>query len=218
MSMPSSVGDNGRHRRIVQFPVKDYQFALYLQHIADTVGSRSAVEEAVNAVSWLQQLAGLASVGESPLVKATLAGLQRQLAKPTVKKEPVTVEMLQRMAESAGCPPTLAESRLLAMSFLAFAAFLRCDELIRLRCCDIKFHEHRMVVLIESSKTDQLREGAEVVVARTGTKTCPVAVLEQYVRIADIDPLSNARLFRAIVKSKNGERLRKVGGISYSRV
>ena len=56
--------------------MNDYQFALYLQRIADTVGSRSAVEEVVNAVSWLQQLVGLASVGESPLVKATLAGLQ----------------------------------------------------------------------------------------------------------------------------------------------
>ena len=75
-----------------------------------------------------------------------------------------------------------------------------------------------MVVLIESSKMDQLREGAEVVMARTGTRTCPIAVLEQYVRIADIDPLSNARLFCAIVKSKNGERLRKGRGISYSQV
>ena len=102
--------------------------------------------------------------------------------------------------------------------FHCFAAFVRCDELITLKCCDIKFHEHRMVVLFESSKTDQLREGAEVVVARTGTKTFPVAVLEQYVRIVDIDLLSNARLFRAIVKSKNGESLRKGGGISYSLV
>ena len=203
---------------IVEFPVKDYQFALYLQHIAVTVGSRTAVEEAVNAVSWLQQLSGQTSVAESPLIKATLAGLQRQLAKQTTKKEPVTVEMLQMMAESAGCTPTLAESRLLAMSFLAFAAFLRCDELVRLKCCNIKFHADRIVVMIESSKTDQFREGAEVVVARTGTKTCPIAVLEQYVTIADIDPSSTEKLFRAIVKSKNGERLRKGVGISYSRI
>ena len=100
-------------------------------------------------------------MSKSPIVKAKLAGLQRQLAKPTTKKEPVTIEMLKRMAENAECPPTLAESRLLAMSFLAFAAFLQCDELVRLRCCDVKFHEDRMVVSIESSKTDQFREGAE---------------------------------------------------------
>lgn len=203
---------------ITEFPVLDYQFALYLQDIGETTGSKSAVEEAVNAMSWMQQLAGQIGVSQSPIVKAAVAGLQRQLAKPKLKKEPVTLEMLEKMAESAGCPPTLTESRLLAMSLLAFAAFLRCDEMIKLRCCDVKLHEEHIVLSIRSSKTDQFREGADIVVARTGTMTCPGAALEQYIRLASIDLESSERLFRAIVKTKKGEKLRRGGTISYTRI
>ena len=196
----------------------DYQFALYLQHLADTVASQSAVEEAVNAISWLQQLAGQKAVSQSQIIKATVAGLQRQLAKPKKKKEPITLEMLQEMAESMSSPPTLTEIRLLAMSLLAYSAFLRCDELVKLKCCNIKFHKDHMVVSIESSKTDQLREGADILVARTGTKTCPVTTMELYVGMAEIELSSDERLFRAITKTKNGERLRRSGSVSYTRV
>lgn len=86
----------------MEFPIIDCQFALYLQHIAVSVGSKAAVEEAINAVSWMQQLAGHVRVSQSPIVKATVAGLQRQLAKPRTKKEPITVEMLRKMAEAMG--------------------------------------------------------------------------------------------------------------------
>lgn len=34
------------------FPVQDMQFALYHQHLAETMGSKPAVEEAGNALSW----------------------------------------------------------------------------------------------------------------------------------------------------------------------
>ena len=43
-----------------------------------------------------------------------------------------------------------------------------------------------MEIFIESSKTDQLRDGAWVVIAHTGTLLCPVAMLERYMRMADI--------------------------------
>ena len=75
-------------------PVKDMKFALYLQHLVETTGSRSAVEVAVNAASWAHQLTGLKPVSSFPFVRAVLAGLQRQLAKPKEKEEPISVEML----------------------------------------------------------------------------------------------------------------------------
>ena len=203
---------------ITEFPVVDYQFALYLQHIAETLSSKSAVEEAVNAIYWLHQLAGQEPISQSPIVKTTLAGLQRQLAKPKKRKEPVTLEMLQGMAESMSQTPTLSKVRLLTMSLLAFVAFLHCDELVKLKCSDIKFCEDHVKIHINSSKTDQFREGAEVVVVRTGTITCPVSALEQYVALAKIDLTSSECLFRAIVKTKNGEMLRKGGSVSYTRV
>ena len=39
-------------------------------------------------------------------------------------------------------------------------------------------------IFIESSKTDQLRDCAWVVIARTDSPLCPVAMLERYMRMA----------------------------------
>ena len=68
------------------FPVRETDFALYLQHLSDTVGSKSTVEKAVNAVGWVHQLSGYPTLAESPFVRIVLDGLQRNLAKPQVCK------------------------------------------------------------------------------------------------------------------------------------
>ena len=38
---------------------------------------------------------------------------------------------------------------------MAFAGFMRCDELVKLKCADVIFNAEGMGVKIESSKTDQ---------------------------------------------------------------
>ena len=203
-------------KEVTVFPVQDLQFALYLQHLSETTESRSAVEVAVSAISWAHQLAGLQPISGSPFVGAVLAGLQRKLAKPKSKKEPITPDMLSAMVKS--CDGSLSDLRLMAMALLAFSAFLRCDELIKLRACDVSFAAEHMVITLPRSKTDQYRDGSTVMVARSGTPTCPVAMLEQYFSKAALIQSSTALVFRGIVNTKTGERLRKSGGISYSRV
>jgi len=82
------------------FPAKESEFALYLQHVADTVGSKSAIEKALNAVSWVHQLAGYHPLSESLVLHVVLEGLQHKLAKPRVWKEPITTDMKQALFES----------------------------------------------------------------------------------------------------------------------
>ena len=41
---------------------------------------------------------------------------------------------------------------------------MRCDELVKLHCKDIEFNDEGMVANICSSKTDQFREGASLVI------------------------------------------------------
>ena len=43
---------------------------LYLQHLGESVKSKSAVEEAVNAIGWVHQVSGLPPIAESPFVRA----------------------------------------------------------------------------------------------------------------------------------------------------
>ena len=75
-----------------------------------------------------------------------------------------------------------------------------------------------MPIHILSSKTDQYRQGDSVLVARTGSPTCPVAMLERYYSLAALPKQSKLRLFRGIVVTKNGQRLRSEGSLSYTRL
>ncbi len=205
-------------QEVTVYPVREVHFALYLQHLGETTQSKSAVEEAVNTIGWVHQIAGLPPIAESPFMRATLAGLQRTLAKPRVKKEPVTREILTALVDSLTPVPSLGDVRLVASSLLAYAAFLRFDELANLRCCDVKFTAENMSIHITSSKTDQLRQGVTVLVARTGSAISPVAMLERYIVMAGIDGGSQAHLFRGLVNTKRGERLRASGSLSYTRM
>eukprot|EP00731_Ephydatia_muelleri_P008509 Em0004g847a len=82
--------------------------------------------------------------------KPTMEGLKRMLAKPTVRKEPVTANMLKAMVEATGPEPHLSKVRLLAVCLEAFAGFLHCNELIKLKCSDITFNAEDMVINVQS--------------------------------------------------------------------
>ncbi|KAL5496816.1 hypothetical protein EMCRGX_G013176 [Ephydatia muelleri] len=126
----------------------------------------------LHALSWFHGLAGLQQLGGLPLVKPTMEGLKRMLAKPKVQKEPVMANILKAMVEATGPEPPLSDVRLLAVWLVAFAGFLHCNELIKLKCYDITFNAEGIVINVQSSKTDQYRECASLVTAHTGSETC----------------------------------------------
>ena len=119
--------------------------------------------------------------------------------------------MLATLVESLAESPSLSDVRLAASCLLSFAAFLRFDELAKLRCCDVKIGEASMSVHVKSSKTDQYRQGESIIVARTGTKTCPVAMMERYFSMAMLVQSSSLPLFRGITRTRKGEQLRSSG-------
>lgn len=200
------------------FPVIQEQFCLYLQLVGDLTQSSVAVKEAVSALSWLHQLAGTQPLSSSPLVASTLAALTKIWARPTKKKEPVTADMLSKIVDTMEQQPSLTEVRTATICLLAYSGFLRADELIKLQCNDIEFFGDHMKVHIRSSKTDQLRKGDKVMIARLASTSCPVRMLEKYCQLGGIDLASSSQLFRGISKSKSGEKLRRSGAISYTRL
>ena len=124
----------------------------------------------------------------------------------------------QKLVASIADLPSLSEIRLATICLLAFAVFLRFDELEKLRCCDVKFKEGKVEITITSSKTDQFRQGALVPIAETGTPTCPVAMLRRFFQLARLSHTSKEQLFRGICKTKNGESLRQSGSLSYTQM
>ena len=198
---------------VTVFPVEAIHLALYLQHLGDSTGSRAAVEEAVYALAWIHQAAGLPSPANDPFVQAVLGGLRRMLASPTVKKRPFTSEMLSDMVQACQPDPSLGDLRLLAACLLGFAAFLCYDELSKLRCEDLVFTPKFLQIKIRSSKTDQYRQGDTVLVARTDKPTCPVSMVECYMAKGDLVGKSGLLFFPLTSDEK---KLRCNGSLTYS--
>ena len=203
--------------KLTVLPADACHVALYLQQLGETKKSKSAVEEAVNCLAWVHSMAGVQSPTSDPLVRNTMEGLKRILAKPVQKKAPFSVEMLQAMVQDTKKENSLANIRLTTVCLLAFAGFLRYDELANIRPCDLQINPTCVTIRIPKSKTDQLRQGMEVVIARTGSDTCPVAMLEEYISRGGIDLASQLYLFRPIAGPK-GQKLRNAGQLTYSRL
>ena len=80
------------------------------------------------------------------------------------------------------------------------------------------FFEDHMEVYVELSKTDQYRDGARVVIARTASATCPVRMMERYKDEANITCDAEKFMFGGFVFSKLGTKLHSSGNLSYTRV
>uniref|UniRef100_A0A1X7TW51 Tyr recombinase domain-containing protein n=1 Tax=Amphimedon queenslandica TaxID=400682 RepID=A0A1X7TW51_AMPQE len=117
-----------------------------------------------------------------------------------------------------GVSPTLTEVRLATICLLAFAAFLRFNEISKLKCTDIRISEEKVEVIIRSSKTDQYRQGDTVLIARLGLCTWSVKMMESYFSLGKIEPTSKQSLFRPIISIKNREPFRRAGSHNCSRL
>ena len=181
---------------VVVFPVEPLYLALYLRSLMQTANSPAPINNVYYAISWVHNLVGVADPTRAALPKLALEAAKRLLSRETRKKEPFTTEMLLKCYHEM--EDNLKDLRFLTMCVIAFAAFLRYDELSSLRRCDIKFHDKYFDIFIERAKTDVYRDGATVLIAKTDTKLCPYVLLQRYLRMADIREDSDEYIFRAV--------------------
>ena len=90
---------------------------------------------------------------ESTFVKSLVQGLQRKLAKPTVKKPPVTVAMLEAIVNNVECSRSLADLCLAMACIIGYAALLHFNELVHIRAQDIKVEGGFMCIQIPKSSS-----------------------------------------------------------------
>ena len=205
-----------REHGLTVFPASPFHLAIYLRHLMTEARTASPLESAVHSIAWFHQLGGEPSPSDHPLVKSVLAGAQRLLAHPTTKKEPITVSQLEQLvACKADSMASLYNIRSVLICLLAFAAFLRFDELAKLVRSDVKIENDMLKLFIQSSKTDQYRDGAWIVVASSGKATCPVAMMYRYLERAGLS--CDSPLFCQLSKTKDGYKPRSKG-LSYSRL
>ena len=99
--------------------------------------------------------------------------------------------------------------RSVVICLLAFAAFLRFDELAKFVRSDVKIENGTFKLFIQSSKTDQYGDGDWIVVASSRKSTCPVAMMNRYLDRAGLS--CDSPLFCQLSKTKCGYKLRSKG-------
>ena len=87
------------------------------------------------------------------------------------------------------------------MCLLAFAGFLRFNELSNIKREHLVFHHTHVSIFIPSSKTDIYRNGNHVIIARLSSKVCPVTMLEKYLELVQL-VYEDAYLFRTLTATK----------------
>ena len=195
-------------REIEIFPVQPLHLSLYLSYLIQKSASAAPVEHMVCAISWVHTIALQEDPTEHSLVKQVVAGAKRILAKPTSKKEPVTSSILRMLVDKFGSNDApLSDVRTLSICLLSFAGFLRYDEIANLKETDVSVFADHAELYIESSKTDQYRDGTWVVIARTQSDLCLVVMLEHYMKLARIEGSFEKHLFRGLTVTKNGAKL-----------
>ncbi len=208
-------------------PAEPLTFGLYLLAKIQNGDSYAVCKSALYGVKHIHKMNLVADPTSNDLVIGMLEAAKRLDNHTIHRKEPITVEILRRLFYNLmGPPQSLGKVRTMCMCILGFAGFLRFDELSNITNGDLAVFDTHMTIFIEKAKTDQYREGRTVYISRSESDLCPVAITIAYMHVGGIkcessesDDLGDTFLFRGLIVSKNGEKLRKVNKpISYTRV
>ncbi|XP_069114860.1 uncharacterized protein [Argopecten irradians] len=175
-------------------PAKPLHVAIYLTSIIQTANSPSPLVNVFYSLKWFHDIFDFKSPTDSKLVVNILEAGKRKLARPVIKKEPVTIRMLSDMFDFLFMEGNSKNQRIICASLLGYAGFLRSEELLKIKRSDIVIDSTHMRVFIESSKTDKYRDGAWIVISRTGTKLCPVVNIERYFEWLGVDESDDVHL------------------------
>ena len=159
---------------IASFPVKPFEFPLYIRELVDTADSIAQIEAAVYGVRWAHNMAAIPSPTDHAFVKATLEGCKR-LAKTINPKEPISTDVLSKLVLSqGGSDAEIDKLRFLVLCLVGFASFMRISEFLKEKIRDVQFHDTQLSISVPKRKNDQYRQGHVINVSRSGKATCPV--------------------------------------------
>ncbi len=218
-------------RGVEALPATPAVVATYVADQADAGKKVSTMERALVAISKAHQLANAKDDPAKHLVvKETMKGIRRHHFATQKKAQPLLFESLKTVVAAMDCEK-IRDVRDRAILCLGFMTGLRRSELVALDVEDLKCDRRGMTVRVRRSKGDQVGEGREVVVFRTGGPTCPVAAVEEWLAAAGIAagpvfvgvdrlgrPRHQKRLTDQVVRTVVKERARAAGLEEFERM
>ena len=185
-------------------PAKPLHVALFISElhkasVANNTGF-STIQSVIYSIKWAHNLAGIEDCPTShPLVKSSLEGAKRILARPVQPQEPLQLDTVEKIAEHYASSNSLAAIRFLFILLVGFAGFFRLNEIQNMQLKDVQIFAERMSVRVPKRKNDQYREGHSFLLVRSIKSTCAVAITE-----------------KRILKSRSAESFHASKGVSYS--
>ena len=157
-------------------PASPIHVALYLTHLLQTGSSQYPVNNVVYAIKWAHECAGFTDPTKNAYVTSLQEAARRKASHSIQKKEPITKEMLIALCDKFIDESDLLIVKNITMILFCFASFLRFDEVSSLTFNDVIVRDDHLVLCIKKSKTDQYRQGSEVLIAKGTTSACPVSL------------------------------------------
>ena len=190
-----------------ELPAEPVHIALYITKLIDEQCSPSVVNSAVYSIKWAHDINGFNDPTENSFVKYLLESAKRRNGRPVNKKDPVNNDMLIDLCSMYTDCSDLLIVRDLTMILLSYSGFLRFDEISKLRCKDVSIFENQLKLFISHSKTDQYRQGNEILISKGITIACPVNMYLRYLFLAGLDAQSEQFIFKPIFRSKGVAKL-----------
>jgi site-specific recombinase XerD len=154
----------------------------------------ATLDRRLASISYYHKQARHALPTKDPEVERTMRGIRRAKGMAPNGKAPLLTPQLRQAIEAL--PDTLIGKRDHALLVIGFAGAFRRSELVALTLEDVQTTNEGLIVTLRRSKTDQ--EGQTMVRGLpkgTSESTCPVRVLEQWVKAAK---LTAGPIFRPI--------------------
>ena len=201
-------------------PASPFYIALFLNELTIADSKKGKIETAFLGIRWGHIVMGLDSPTVHPFVKLAFEGAKRISSRNTTKtrKEPMDLTVLNLALSKFGSSSNLLQQRFLVVCFLGFAGFFRISELLSVQMKHIHFDLEHMTVTLEESKTDKLREGEIVHVARSFTPNCPVTITEKYIQDTRLAENPQNFLISRLSKTRFGHKAIGHKPLSYSTV
>lgn len=171
-------------------PVRPEVVAGYIAALVRRGRKQKTIERAVAAIAVAHHLAGFEPPTRDRLVRDTLAGVRRELARlgraAPAKKAPLLTEIAVAIVRELDVT-TLAGQRDAALVTFGVASMMRREEIARLMVEHLHLVEKGAEVLIPWSKTDQGGK-AETIPVTFGAvpNTCPVRTVQRWLASAGI--------------------------------
>ena len=162
--------------------------ALYINDLVLGKASISAITSAFCSIRWGHINTGHFSPTDHPFVKLAFEGAKRSIESNNKnQKEPLDAEAIKMLINKFGFNKHLLQLRFIIICLIGFAGFFKISELLSVQTKHISLHKDHIDIMVEKSKTDQLREGHIVKISMNGTSYCPHYWLKKYLELSELD-------------------------------